>query len=155
MPRRNISSASARRARYDDLDKHRILLLGGTVPPHFANRRWLVEVGRDAKAPRTPTLTINNVLGLLRACQRGLGIAMLPDYLVEENGGLVQLFGDADTLALDAYLRLSGRTQVGRAHPGVPRFPRRQRAAMEFLDCRCRQELFFYQSRETAWLTCG
>jgi DNA-binding transcriptional LysR family regulator len=88
---------------HDDLDKHRILLLGGNVPPHFANRRWLVEVGRDAKAPRTPTLSINNVLGLLRACQRGLGIAMLPDYLVEENGGLVQLFGDADTLALDAY----------------------------------------------------
>ncbi len=39
----------------------------------------------------------------LRACQRGLGVAMLPDYLVEENGGLVQLFGEADTLALDAY----------------------------------------------------
>ena len=88
---------------YDDLDKHRILLLGGNVPPHFANRRWLVEVGRDSKAPRTPTLSINNVLGLLRACQRGLGIAMLPDYLVEENGGLVQLFGEADTLALDAF----------------------------------------------------
>ena len=43
------------------------------------------------------------MLGLLRACQRGLGIAMLPDYLVEENGGLVQLFGDAETLALDAF----------------------------------------------------
>ena len=30
-----------------------------------------------------PHLTINNVLGILRACQRGLGMAMLPDYLVE------------------------------------------------------------------------
>jgi len=88
---------------YEDLDKHRIILLGGNVPAHFANRRWLVEVGREAKDARTPTLTINNVLGLLRACQRSLGIAMLPDYLVEENGGLVQLFGEADTLALDAY----------------------------------------------------
>ena len=42
------------------------------------------------------------MLGILRACQRGIGIAMLPDYLVEENGGLVQLFGE-DTVALDAY----------------------------------------------------
>ena len=73
------------------------------MPAHFANRRWLLEVARNGKEPRTPSLTINNVLGLLRACQRGLGIAMLPDYLVEENGGLVQLFGDAETLALDAY----------------------------------------------------
>jgi len=28
---------------------------------------------------------------------------MLPDYLVEENGGLVQLFGEAEAQALDAY----------------------------------------------------
>ena len=55
------------------------------------------------KGPRAPHLTVNNVLGVLRACQRGLGVAVLPDYLVEENGGLVQLFGEADTLALDAY----------------------------------------------------
>jgi DNA-binding transcriptional LysR family regulator len=68
-----------------DLDKHRIILLGGHVPAHFANRRWLLEIG------------------VLRACQRGLGVAILPDYLVEENGGLVQLFGDDNTLALDAY----------------------------------------------------
>src|SRR5215510_10569342 len=88
----------------EDLDNHRIVLLGGgAVPTHLQNRRWLLEIGRDGKDPRTPHLTINNVLGVLRACQRGLGIAVLPDYLVEENGGLVQLFGEADTLALDAY----------------------------------------------------
>ena len=39
--------------------------------------------------------SINNILGILRACQRGIGIAMLPDYLVEEDGGLVQFFGEA------------------------------------------------------------
>src|SRR5487761_2668855 len=60
------------------------------------------------------------LLGGLRACQRGLGIAMLPDYLVEENGGLVQLLGEANTLALDAYfvypeeLKAVARIQVFR-----------------------------------------
>jgi len=89
---------------HEDLDKHRIIMLGGgQVPAHFSNRRWLVEVGREAKDARVPQLSINNVLGVLRACQRGLGVAMLPDYLVEENGGLVQLFGEADTVAVDAY----------------------------------------------------
>jgi DNA-binding transcriptional LysR family regulator len=86
---------------HDDLDQHRILLLGGNVPPHLQNRKWLTEIGRNGKEPRSPHLIINNVLGILRACQRGIGIAMLPDYLVEENGGLVQLF--EDTVALDAY----------------------------------------------------
>ena len=79
----------------DDLDKHRLVLLGGTmVPNYLENRRWLIEVGRNGKGSRSAILTINNVLGVMRACQRGIGIALLPDYLVEENGTLVQLFGE-------------------------------------------------------------
>jgi DNA-binding transcriptional LysR family regulator len=87
----------------DDIDAHRVLLLGGTIPSYLQPTRWLVEVGRDGKGSRNPHLTINNVLGILRASQRGLGIAMLPDYLVEENGGLVQLFSEADPITLDAF----------------------------------------------------
>src|ERR1700686_3011617 len=47
---------------HEDLDKHRIILLGGNVPAHFANRRWLLEISRDGKGPRSPNLVINNVL---------------------------------------------------------------------------------------------
>src|SRR5712672_1640269 len=105
----------------DDLDKHRIILLGGTVVPNYLeNRRWLIEVARNGKGPRAPVFTINNVLGVMRACQRSIGIALLPDYLVEENGSLVQLFGDTETIALDAYfvypeeLKSVARVQVFR-----------------------------------------
>jgi DNA-binding transcriptional LysR family regulator len=104
----------------EELDSHRIILLGGQVPLYLQNVKWLVDVGRDGKGPRTPLLIINNVLGVMRACQRGLGIAMLPDYLVEENGGLMQLFGDEDELALEAYfvypeeLKSVARVQVFR-----------------------------------------
>src|SRR3977135_3366752 len=88
----------------EDLDKHRILLLGGTVGPNYLeNRRWLIDARRHGKGPGPPVFTINNWLGVMRACQRSIGIALLPDYLVEENGALVQLFGDTDPLALDAY----------------------------------------------------
>ena len=90
--------------KFEQLDDHRIVLLGGSiVPSYLQNRNWLIEVARDGKEPRVPQLTISNILGVLRACQRGLAIALLPDYLVEENGGLVQLFGEADAPALDAY----------------------------------------------------
>jgi DNA-binding transcriptional LysR family regulator len=106
---------------HDDLDKHRIILLGGnTVPSYLENRRWLTEVGRNGKGPRSPVLTINTILGVVRACQRGMGVALLPDYLVEENGGLVQLFGESETIALDAYfvypeeLKSVARVQVFR-----------------------------------------
>jgi DNA-binding transcriptional LysR family regulator len=104
----------------ENLDEHRILLLGGNVPAYLQNRRWLIEASRDGKGPRTPHLVINNVLGVMRACQRGLGIANLPDYLVEENGGLVQLLGESESIALDAYfvypeeLKSVARVQVFR-----------------------------------------
>ncbi len=88
----------------EDLDGHRIVMLGGsTVPVYLQNRNWLLEVGRNGKGARTPFLQINTVLGVLRACQRGLGVALLPDYLVEEGGSLVQLFGETDAPALEAF----------------------------------------------------
>ncbi len=115
----------------DDLDNHRLLLLGGTVVPnHFENRRWLVEIARNGKGPRSPTLTINNVLGVMRACQRGIGVALLPDYLVEENGGLVQLFGESEFDRARRVLRVPRRIEVGGASAGVPRFPGREGAAL-------------------------
>jgi len=104
----------------DDLDSHRLLLLGGNVPNYLENRRWLIEVGRDGKGPRAPVLTINTILGVMRACQRGIGVALLPEYLVEENGGLVPLFGESEGIALDAYfvypeeLKSVARVQVFR-----------------------------------------
>ena len=86
----------------DELDKHCIIMLGGTVPQHLQNRNWLIQVGREGKPPRVPLLTINNVLGVQRACQEGFGIAMLPDYLIEDSG-LVQLFDEADAIQIDAF----------------------------------------------------
>jgi DNA-binding transcriptional LysR family regulator len=78
--------------------------MGGHIPTYLQNTRWLVEVARNGKGPRSPHLIINNIIGIRRACEAGLGIAMLPDYIVEEDGGLVQLlFSDTETIALDAY----------------------------------------------------
>jgi DNA-binding transcriptional LysR family regulator len=106
---------------HDDLDHHRILLLdGGSVPSYLQkNRNWLVEAGRNGKGSRTAYFVVNNILGVMQACQRDLGIALLPDYLVEE-AGLVQLFGEGDEIALDCFfvypeeLKSVARVQVFR-----------------------------------------
>jgi len=103
----------------DDIDNHPIIMLGGSVPQHLQNRNWLIQVGRDGKQPRVPVLVINNVLGVQRACEEGFGIAMLPDYLIEDSG-LVQLFDESDAIQLDAFflypeeLKSVARVQVFR-----------------------------------------
>jgi len=90
---------------FEELDTHRLLILGGSdVPPHLQDERWLLSgAGRTGKELRVPHLVITNMLGILRACQRGIGIALLPDYIVEEDGGLIRLFSQDAAIALDAY----------------------------------------------------
>ena len=48
------------------------------------NRNWLVEVGRNGKGPRNRS-DHQQRHRPDAACQRGLGIALLPDYLVEDS----------------------------------------------------------------------
>ena len=48
--------------------------------------------------------------------------ALLPDYLIEENSGLVQLFGEADTLQLDAYFVYPEELRTVATYGSIPRF---------------------------------
>jgi DNA-binding transcriptional LysR family regulator len=105
----------------EELDGHRIVLLSDTHPSvHPQNRKWLIEAGRNGSGLREPYFTVNNILGLFSACQQGLGIAALPDYLVGEDDLLVQLFSETHSIQLDTYfvypeeLKAVARVQVFR-----------------------------------------
>jgi DNA-binding transcriptional LysR family regulator len=87
-----------------ELEEHRILTFGGITPSYLLDVHWLTSVGRDPKNPRQAALTVNNITALKRAVERGIGIAVLPDYLVEPDSGLVQVLNVADMPSLDSYL---------------------------------------------------
>ncbi len=88
-----------------DLDRHRFLVYGGTAPPHLRRLNWLETAGREAgMSPRTATLQINNVLGLMEGVRRGLGIAVLPDYVARDDPRLVAVLdGEEGVPAFDTY----------------------------------------------------
>src|SRR5262249_2590025 len=88
---------------HEDLDKHHLLVMGGSIPQYLQSTRWLVEVARKAKARRNPTFAKTTIMGILRACRAGLGMGILPASIVEEAGGLVNFFGEPKTVALDVY----------------------------------------------------
>ena len=48
-------------------------------------------------------LRVNNLYALKRAVQRGVGMAILPDYMAREQDELVQVLPDADLPAFDTY----------------------------------------------------
>lgn len=87
-----------------DLDQHRLLAFGGDIPSYLKNLNWHMTVGRDPREPRQPIVTVNNLTSLMRAAQRGAGIAVLPDYLIEHNSGLVQLLASESMPELECYL---------------------------------------------------
>lgn len=82
-----------------DLDRHRIMIYGSSAPLHLRRINWLARAGRDnGTPPRTPVLQINNVLGLKEAVHRGIGIAILPDYVARDDPRLVAVLDGEESL---------------------------------------------------------
>ena len=86
-----------------DLDTHRILVFGGTVPAQIRDINWLATAGLDGAEPRKAVLSVNNLYALKQACQRGIGLTILPDYMAREEDNLVQVLSDAELPAFDTY----------------------------------------------------
>ena len=74
-----------------DLDRHRIVTFGVPVPQYLKNLNSLEVAGRSADNPRMPILRINNLLSIKNAITKGIGIAVLPDYMVGKESGLERL----------------------------------------------------------------
>jgi DNA-binding transcriptional LysR family regulator len=87
-----------------ELSEHRLLKFGGTLPPHLLDLNWHMTAGKGPKEPREAAFVVNNLTALVRSCERGFGIAILPDYLVEPDSGMVQLLTSETMPELDCYL---------------------------------------------------
>jgi DNA-binding transcriptional LysR family regulator len=86
----------------EDLDRHTILTFG-QAPTYLTSVNWLETAGRPDDNPRRPALQINNAYSLRRAVESGIGIASLPDYIVNKDAGLVQVDIPAETPEFDTY----------------------------------------------------
>ena len=86
-----------------ELDEHRIIIFGENAPPYLKDMNWLATAGRENGHPRRPVLRVNNVLAIKRAVQRGVGIAMLPDYIITSEAELVTVLPDAEVPSFDTY----------------------------------------------------
>jgi DNA-binding transcriptional LysR family regulator len=88
----------------DDLDRHRTIAYGGSTVHYLDNINSLQRTGRDPRNPRPASLTVNNIPALRRAVANGVGIAVLPDYMVGVDADLVRVLPQADMPEMDCYL---------------------------------------------------
>ncbi|MFZ1773546.1 MAG: LysR family transcriptional regulator [Rhizobiaceae bacterium] len=95
--------AHGRPATIADLDTHRLVTFGHPVPLWLRELNSLESLGRPDGEPRASALQINDLLAIKRAVQRGIGIAILPDYMVSPTSGLEQLLPDLEMPSYDVY----------------------------------------------------
>ncbi|MCB1835445.1 MAG: LysR family transcriptional regulator, partial [Geminicoccaceae bacterium] len=73
--------------------------------PPVQSLNWILEAGMEdsEEERRTATLKINNVFGMLRAAECGLGLASLPDYLGAPSTQLKRVLSDIEGPTFTAY----------------------------------------------------
>lgn len=90
----------------EDLDRHRLIAYGNDPSVPVASLNWVLTAGHeedDARALRKASLKLNNVFGMLRAAESGLGLASLPDYLGASSGRLTRVLPELEGPTFTAY----------------------------------------------------
>ena len=87
-----------------DLSDHRIVIYGESVSLPYIEANWLLSLlsGSD-KMKQQKIVRVNNVYGIFRAVQGGVGIAALPDYLAAEDPNLLRILPEIDGPAVPAF----------------------------------------------------
>jgi len=104
----------------EDLDNHRIVAFGDLMPSRLHSANWVLKVGREDREPREPTMSISNLVGIMRAAEAGIGLAGLPNYMTALSRRLVKVLPEAKGESFDVFfvypseLRGSVRAKVFR-----------------------------------------
>ncbi len=74
-----------------DLDHHDLVVYGEPAPSPIRDINWPLRIGAAKGAKRKAILQVNNVYGIKRAVESGLGIGPIPAYMVSDDSNLVQV----------------------------------------------------------------
>jgi DNA-binding transcriptional LysR family regulator len=103
-----------------DLGSHNLVVYGENFHPPTAHVNWLLDAAIETGVKPKNLLMVNNIYGIYRAVQSGVGIAALPDYTVRQVSNLVRILPEITGPSFDSYfvyseeLRHSKRVNVFR-----------------------------------------
>ena len=87
----------------EEVARHKLIIYGEDSRPPVSNVNWLHKFAQQHRAALKPVLKLNNIYGIYRATQSGLGISALPDYMVAENTGLRRILPELQGPGFEAY----------------------------------------------------
>ncbi len=86
----------------EDLDNHRIVAFGELNPNRLHSANWVLKAGREG-APRDPILCVNNLHGIMRAAEAGIGLVGIPDYMTALSRRLVRILPQVKGESFDIF----------------------------------------------------
>ncbi len=87
----------------DDLADHDLIIYGEDARAPVQNVNWLMGLGGGTAANRKIILRVNNQYAIYRAVRSGLGLAALPDYMVDTNLNVVKVLPDVAGPTVETY----------------------------------------------------
>ena len=91
-------------ATIEDLADHKLIVYGEEAPTVLADVNWLLTLGdKGSKKRLTPTLKVNNIYSTLLAVESGVGIAGLPDYIVQGHSRVTRIIPEVEGPAFDTF----------------------------------------------------
>ena len=89
-------------ASIEDLDNHDIVAFGELIPTKLHSTNWVLRMGREGK-PRKPVMSLNNLHGIMRAAEAGIGLVGIPDYMTALSRRLVRVLPDVSGESFDVF----------------------------------------------------
>jgi DNA-binding transcriptional LysR family regulator len=87
----------------EELDNHRIISFGEPVPSYLGDINYIERLGRPDSSPRRAAMKVNAIYGMMQAARAGIGVAMLPDYVTENETNLQRVLAGIEIPAYEAY----------------------------------------------------
>lgn len=99
----------------EDLDKHHLISAFYSDVEDLSFADWHLVKNRQSVAIRKPIFSIDTSIGALKACEKGMGIVTLPDFMLKEiDKKLIRLLPDYQPPQLDFFLIYPKTVQTSR-----------------------------------------
>jgi DNA-binding transcriptional LysR family regulator len=86
-----------------ELDNHDLIAYPTDMRAPISNINWLLDAGDPPQGTRNPIMRVNNVYAIFKAVESGLGMAALPDYMVEGSRDIVRVLPELNGPKVETY----------------------------------------------------
>jgi len=80
----------------NELSKHKFISYGRGAPSPVFNPDWALKLSAKENQKIKPVMKVNSVYGLLLAVQSGVGLAALPDYIINNQSNLIKVLPEIE-----------------------------------------------------------